>query len=183
MLTGSVGAHLLVLGVLAWRLGETPLYPDPRIMTVELAPLPAERRRPPPPVHSLARSAGAASALPVLSRPAEAVPPAAPVTEAPVAGAEAEAVRKALRGLVGCERARLLALSEEERRRCEDRLAAVKAPQLALSRQAEFDAARGGAEPWLVRKPKNGCKVRAAGTVTVMGKEGAAAGIGCAWDF
>ncbi len=38
-------------------------------------------------------------------------------------------------------------------------------------------------EPYLVRMPKNGCKVRAAGDAGPMGQQGVAAGVTCAWSF
>jgi hypothetical protein len=37
-------------------------------------------------------------------------------------------------------------------------------------------------EPYLTRKPKNGCKVMAGGD-TAAGQHGVAAGVGCNWSF
>jgi hypothetical protein len=83
---------------------------------------------------------------------------------------------------VGCERAGLLGLSEAERERCRERLAAgaETAPKLALKRSDKFQA---DDVPYLNRKPKNGCKPGIGGSEPIMGKSGVTGGIGCAWSF
>jgi hypothetical protein len=96
-----------------------------------------------------------------------------------------DAVRQALRGGLGCRHADLLGLTTEERRRCEERTTAQApgpGPKLNLDRDGAFAAGRNP-EPYLARKPKNGCKLRAAGDATPAGDQGPAAGIGCAWAF
>ncbi len=94
-------------------------------------------------------------------------------------------MRQALRGLMGCEHAALAGLTSEERERCRDRLGAeagwaAGATRLNLDPRGAFAS---DSEPYLARKPKNGCKPRAAGDVGAMGEIGAAGGVACAWSF
>ncbi|MEO8115362.1 MAG: hypothetical protein ABI655_13330 [Phenylobacterium sp.] len=92
-----------------------------------------------------------------------------------------------LRGRVGCDHAALLGLSRAERQDCLDRLARSEVAELgntpaALNFDRRGDLARIP-EPYLARKPRNGCKPRAGGDVGSMGEVGAAAGVGCGWAF
>ncbi|MGH6910517.1 MAG: hypothetical protein ACREEG_10045, partial [Phenylobacterium sp.] len=106
------------------------------------------------------------------------------VPQSPQDAGEAAGVRNALRGLGGCGHADLLALSPAERQACLDRLA--KAPgggELRLDLDRRGYAAAKTQEPYLQRKPKNGCKVGAGGSTTPSGLQGVAGGIGCALSF
>ena len=116
-------------------------------------------------------------------------PPPDSVIPAPAPDPVGEGVRSALRGLTGCEHAAFLNLTTEERRRCEDRLAAAGGGQRGVA-PTKLDLSRGGRfaserdlEPYLQRRPHNGCKPRAGGDVSVMGEQGAATGLACAWSF
>jgi hypothetical protein len=85
---------------------------------------------------------------------------------------------------LGCQPSALAHLTAEERRGCDDKLAEVRTE----SQAARLNLDPGGrfapdAEPYLQRKPRKGCKVRAGGDVAPMGKEGAATGVACAWSF
>jgi hypothetical protein len=85
-------------------------------------------------------------------------------------------------------------MGREERERCREQFAAQAGrdrgspPQrLDLDKGGEF-AASQNAEPYLQRRPKNGCKTRAGGDTApgpggTPGKVGAAIGIGCALSF
>ena len=93
-------------------------------------------------------------------------------------------MRKALRGLGACSLADMLALSPSERQACLDRLA--KAPgggPMALNLDRRGYAAGKAQEPYLQRKPRNGCKIGAGGDTVPSGNQGVAAGIGCALSF
>jgi hypothetical protein len=94
-----------------------------------------------------------------------------------------------LRGALGCQNAALLQLTPEERERCRNKLVGsgdgrdeLMGRKLNLDKKGAF-ARDADAEPYLARKPKNGCKPRAAGDVDPMGKVGSAAGIACALSF
>ncbi len=102
----------------------------------------------------------------------------------PLADGLGVGARQALRDLLGCEQASFLGLSSEERRRCQDRMAVNRTGSLPL----RFNLDPGGRyvenpEPYLNRRPTNGCKVRAAGDAGPMGQQGAAAGMTCARPF
>ncbi len=97
------------------------------------------------------------------------------------------ALRQALLGRLGCSGSVLMALTPEERRRCEARqdaaLAAVRAgpiPKYDLDRDGRFTEDE---TPYLARKPKNGCKLMAGGQGRPIGGEAAVAGVGCAVSF
>jgi hypothetical protein len=159
-------------------------------MSVQLAPWPQTARQPEPPkplktqrvVAAAAPEAPAAILPPVLSRPAASAQERSAVLQAP--DGEASGVRKALRGMTGCNHADLLGLSPSERQACLDRLA--KAPggqfRLNLDKRGEYAAAKNQ-EPYLARKAKNGCKIGAGGDVAPSGAQGVAGGVGCAWSF
>ena len=93
-------------------------------------------------------------------------------------------MRKTLRAALGCEHVIWLELSLEERRHCQDQLASRQGagvPQFNPDPLGRYYS-DPNQEPYLVRKPKNGCKIRAAGDHTVNG-DGAAAGVTCGKTF
>jgi hypothetical protein len=113
------------------------------------------------------------------------------VARAPAPGAP-PAVAPTLRALLGCEHARVLDLSAEERERCRDRLAAegarargTQAARLNLDRRGDFTA---NPETYLNRIPTKGCKPRVAGDVAPGpgrsgGPQGPEAGATCVIPF
>jgi len=186
----SVVAHALAALALFWKLGAAPTYQELPAMNVQLAPWPQAARRPPPPKPEQtqrppAKASPAPSVLPpVLSRPAVSARELGAVPQAPPSEGEGANVRNALRGLGGCSYADMLALSPAERQGCLDKLA--KAPgggELRLDLDGRGYAAAKTQEPYLQRKPKNGCKVGAGGSTTPSGLQGVAGGIGCALSF
>ena len=176
----SVLAHASFLAAIAWRLGATASYPETPVINVELTPLRRERPQP------------ATAPKPEISRPslhipppsAVSPPPASPVAPAPLADGRTAELQRTLRGALGCRNAALLGLTPEERRACEARMAAIRRDarpvRLDLDPRGRF---AGDAEPYLARKPKDGCKLRAAGDADPMGKQGPATGVACAWSF
>jgi hypothetical protein len=176
--------HALVLVLLTWRLGLQPEAPAPPIVNIDLTP-PWRPHVVSPRLDREGRRRAPATARPVgrADEPRGAPPVAATGLARSADGAAAEAVRPVLRGLLGCEQARLLGLTAEERQHCLDRLAEARA---AAPTTLNLDA-RGAfgrePEPYLARKPTRGCKPRAAGDAGPMGNEGAAAGLACAWSF
>lgn len=182
LLALSIGAHVVVLGWLMVQRHVLSPSSETPAMDVMLAPpifrrLSVEpRNRPPPPRPHAAKSPERAALR--REEPALAPPPAAGQGEA--AAATPPAVRRALRGLIGC---RLADLTDEERQRCDERLAAAEdriGRKLDLNPRGAF--ARE-ADPYLARRPKNGCKARAGGDADPAGKQGAAVGLSCAWAF
>lgn len=96
---------------------------------------------------------------------------------------DVDGVRRILRQRAQC--ADLSDLTERDRRACEaryaaDRAQAAPAPKVDLSRAGLFGKE---AEPYLARKPVNGCKVMTGGRAAPSGQEGAVAGVGCALSF
>jgi hypothetical protein len=184
-IAASVALHALVLLLLVWRLGTAPHTAEAPVMSVELTPpWPDAVRHPAPDVRR-----ERAAVVPKAAAPPAEVRPMIPVPDTReangvVAPSPSDGVRQALRGL-GCEHAALLGLTPEERRRCQDRLAEAARRQGGPAR-LNLDA-RGAfgreAEPYLQRRPKNGCKLRAGGDVAPMGEVGAATGVACAWSF
>ncbi len=178
VLVMSLGAHVVVLGALMSQRHALSPEPETPVMEVLLAPPfhrrpaaePPRRAEHPPRPHA----ARAPQRAPIRrSAPDVAAPAAAP-------GPPPPALRRALRGLIGCGMADL---TQDERERCEARLAARdgrRAPKLNLDVHGDFDR---DPDPYLARRPKNGCKARAGGDVDSAGKQGAAIGLGCAWAF
>jgi hypothetical protein len=185
--------HALFLVLLFWKLGDGPGHMDTPSINVELVRFPDHLRAAAEPEVRVKRGLGAPAlpdAIPQIARgPSE--------TEAPAGDdARLEAGRRevgsVLRGLLGCRHAALLGLTSEERRRCEAQLAggalgerARPAPKLNLDLHGDFAA---NPEPYLERRPKNGCKVRAGGDTApgpggTPGRVGVASGIACAWSF
>ncbi len=185
-IAASVALHALVLLLLVWRLGTAPHVADAPAMSVELTPPWPKATRPPAPKVRRERAAPRpvprASTAPPDVRPRITVPDTREATgfAPPLPG---DGVRRVLRGL-GCEHAALLGLTPEERRRCEDRLAeAARHPGPAGLNLDTRGAFGREAEPYLQRRPKKGCKMRAGGDVAPMGEVGAATGVSCAWSF
>lgn len=178
----SVVAHVLVLLALFWKFGSAPTYAELPAMNVQLAPRPKTRPPPRPPTKATTRPPAHVSprleaAPPGLSRPV--LEPPAPETAPP-----APAVRDVLRKAIGCDPAMLARLSAAEREACLDRLA--KAPAggaMALNLDRRGYAAGKAQEPYLQRKPRNGCKIGAGGDTTPSGVQGVAGGVGCALSF
>lgn len=178
-IVGSCLLHAVLIGLALRHLGEATLFSPAPTMSVELVPWRTER---PPALKRAARPEPA----PAPSRPEALARP--PSNESPTANAVlppaglAPGVRRALRGLTGCDR-----LPREERDTCHDRLAATgqddptRPPRLNLDPRGQFAE---NPEAYINRKPKNGCKLRAAGEAgALVQKDGARAAFSCAWDF
>ncbi|MDG2523530.1 hypothetical protein P7B02_18535 [Caulobacter segnis] len=177
----SVALHLVFIAIFVAGLVQRRPPPSAPIVTVELFRLPM-----PEPARPLrraaeantARQARAASEPPAQAAIPEGVPALPPAVAAPDSGALA---RQALRNRMGC--LNLAQMPEEARRRCEERLAQLR------TRNIPVDLSKGGRFaprdeiPYLNRRPKNGCKPRAAGSATPEGDEGAAMGIDCRFSF
>jgi hypothetical protein len=180
-------AHVLVIFLLVWRLGAMPPLAETPTMNVQLTralPKPRPEKAP----RTVAPRAGpgsrSKSPLHLTPQPDEQALVGVP---APLAAGPEGDVRRALRGILGCQHADLARLSPEERQRCLDRMASAGsnergAPIARLNLDIRGTYAKDP-EPYLNRRPKHGCKPRAAGDVSPAGKEGAEAGIDCAWSF
>jgi hypothetical protein len=184
--------HALFLLLLFWKLGDSPGRVGTQSINVELVPFPHHRPAAAPVVKK-GRRAGAPPPLGAIlhSAPGPAPTEVAPGRDAPVA-AEGREMRSALRGLLGCRSSALVGLTPDERRRCEARMAggavedrAGPAPKLNLDLHGRFAS---NPEPYLQRRPKNGCKVRAGGDTApgpggTPGNVGVASGVACALAF
>ena len=185
----SVAAHVLAFLALFWKFGASLAYPEPPVMNVELAPWSRTSPARPPPVKPPKIKAVPnpirPNLPPVLTRPLSEARPADAVPQAPVPqtpGDEAARLRNALRRGAGCDHADLLGLSAAERQACLDRLAKAQGGGARLN----FDLRGGYAknpQPYLERRPKNGCKLRAGGDLAPSGDQGTAGGLACAWSF
>lgn len=180
----SLAAHIALLGLAIWLLGRSPPPVETPSLSVQLITLAPRRPSRSEPRAEDPAAPGRSRPAP---RPAVDIPPDATPLHLPAAPAEPSAgVSRALRGRLGCPPGDPSRLTAEERERCRAALAEAGAardgpsPRLDLSRQGriakdpDFD---------LSRRPKNGCKLRAAGSRDPMGKEGAAAGVSCGWSF
>jgi hypothetical protein len=177
--------HLALLLVLAAHLSRVRNYAESPSIKIVLVPpsrldTAAADRKPVRASRPLARPPLSPPPLPNVI-----IPPAA--TEAPSASSSdglAEKAQRALRGLAGCDDVATARLTPEERERCENRRWAGSAP---ADRRLNLDPSGRyveNPEPYLVRKPKNGCRVRATGDVDAMGDSGnARVGFGCALSF
>jgi hypothetical protein len=191
---GVIAAHILVFMLLVWRLGTAPGLAEPESMSVVLMTLPHRSLQTPDRQSS---EVGRTWAAP---RPKDHAPDAerlrnAPVQEAP-AGIEQVApepsgrgdeLRSTLRGLLGCQNAALVGLTAEERERCKERQSAdamraqnAPPPKFNFDRRGAFTS---NPVPYLLRRPKNGCKPRAAGDVGPSGQQDAEAGVDCSLAF
>lgn len=141
----SLGAHVVVLLALLWRIAPLPTpAPTPTIEVVLTRPdAPASVRR------SQTRR----------FRPAR---PSAP----PVAAPAEPALRGALQAALGCRESNLPRLSPSQRKACQERLAQGLAARAGAAfgmdpaRRAAFDEAAREREPFLARTPKDNCVPR-----------------------
>ena len=178
----SLAANSLV-AFLFWELRVAPVYDSAPATIVRLMPrLTLPRYRSEAPRHPPARSAP----LAVRASPAPAAIPSAPASVAasapsvaPPDRADAANLSGALRGLFGCG---LPHPTDADRAACAEKLAAnlpTLHPPFNLDPHGRYVS---DPEPYLTRKPKNGCKVMASGD-SVVGQHGVAAGVGCAKSF
>lgn len=178
--------HLGLLALLAEYLSRSPtLAESPGIQVVLLRPEPppvarAPQDAPPP------RLAGTRRApdTPPFSASAPPLEPGARSTGGPADDPTSGNGQRTLRGLASCGLADLARMSPEEREECQTRRWArtgAASPRLDLDPRGRYAE---NPEPYLTRRPKDGCRVRAAGDVDPMGDSGnARAGIGCALSF
>jgi len=175
------GLHAVALAVLVWKLGAEPRLAPAPVMNLELTPWRTPpRERPTRTPHSPPPAAARPRAPRLRATPEVPAPAPFPPT-APAQSGAAAAVHPILCGLLGCQNAALAGLTPEERQRCAEQLARGRSE---AAKRLDLDA-RGASdpEPYLARKPKSGCKARAAGDAGPMGEQGAAAGTACAWAF
>ena len=181
----ALGVHALLLIVFALSFTSWPALSERPVLSLQLAPplanapvaQPRHRRKAPP---------TAANPLPARIQPPTPDEPEPIQAPQPPANDLGGGARQALRDLVGCTHAGLLGLSSEERQRCEDRMTAIRKASAPLQLNLDprgFYAGDTNPEPYLVRKPKNGCKLRAAGDAGPGGQGGAAVGIACGKTF
>jgi hypothetical protein len=182
----SLLAHALALTALiaGLRVYQPPAATPP--IELQLLPPLFAQRPPVKPVPSkpAASTRAAAPAAPPSASAVAAAPAARPVETPEPSIANAEQLRGVLRGLLGCDRP--ATLKEDERRACDQR---ASRPAMALStvdpdNRARYVAAQNR-EPFLAKKPHNGCVLRVGdqdeGTTSQGGS--IAAGIACAWSF
>lgn len=174
--------HLGLLVLLAAHLSKVRNYAESSSIKVVLVPSArpdkaAGERDPMRAPRQSARRTPSAPALPSVIPPAATDAPAVPSSDG-----VAEKAQRALRGLAGCDRP--ARLTPEERERCETRRWARPAPAAGRLNLDPSGRYVENPDPYLVRKPKNGCRVRATGDVDPMGDSGnTRAGIGCAFSF
>lgn len=186
--SGVLHAVLLVL-LVRYAARGTPTYREPPTIQAMLVPpdrpgpAPRDRIRPP---SSDARDAPARSAplLPVQAaapRPGE-VAPFTPGDALPgIPPSEADVAAKALRGLRACDRAEL---TRQEREDCEAQRWAKAAPVTARLNLDLSGRYAKNPEPFLLRRPKNGCRARMGGDVDAMGDDSnVRAGVTCVKPF
>ena len=184
---GAVSAaavfHVALLGVLSRQIGglEPSTASEPMNVSLVRAPPPrsssAERVAP--------RRAVSARSLAVPPMRGETTAPqAVPPAPAGVNSAGFETARQVLQELSKCRDENLARLPPEERDRCVERARArdadAGAPRLNLDPAGRYAE---NPEPYLNRRPTNGCKPRAAGDVGPFGPQGARAGVGCGFSF
>jgi len=182
-IAASLLAHASLFTVLVWQLGHQKTLAEAPTISVQLV-RPPRHDRPPQPKPASAKSE-APPRDPTL--PPERPPPPTPteIAPAPPPGGRVDGVQQALRGRLGCANATLMRLTPEERERCREQLALAgrRDPSAAgpnLNRRGDFTV---DDTPYLIRRPKNGCKVGAGGDTTPSGEQGAAGGVSCAWQF
>ena len=183
---GSLAAHLVLLAIALWSLRTPGPPPEPNAVQVQLVAPPLYLVQPRPPRAGAGRGRAMSPSQPpprheAPARPAAPPPIAVPPEEEGATGA----VRSTLRAVLGCEHADLLGLSPEERQHCQEKMAGQKdAPRLALNLDPHGLYYRDpNAEPYLVRKPKNGCKPRTAGDHAPGGRQGMVFGVTCGKTF
>jgi len=193
----ATGINLALLAFLAQGPPVEPVEPPPpMIVTFELPPRdPRTRNRP-----SLRRDLEPPVAQPTARPPAPDPSPSPPL---PAAGppasvpnpwqvsdaARLQAFGDSLRAQRACAAAPGGRLTQEERARCladwgasaEKAAAKWPSPQLNLDPRGAYARET---QPYLERKPKNGCKARAGGSpVPQFGDQGVATGVACAFSF
>ena len=177
----AVVFHAILLFFLVRYLPPAPTYGEPPSIQVSLVPPPRSGRaaRDAAPTRSPNRDA-LARAQPVLP-----IQPLAPLSPnggvAPGEAGVAARGLQALRGLRGCDLARL---TREERERCEiERWARVPPATTRLNLDPTGRYAKNP-EPFLSRRPKDGCRARLTGDVDPMGNDmNARAGVTCVVPF
>jgi hypothetical protein len=167
-IAASLALHAVLFSVLAWRLAGPPPVAEAPVMQVTLAPWPVRREMRAPNEKPSQRRTPIVPHVTTATAPVAAPPP---VAIPPAPGPPAESGQKVLRGLLACRNADLLRLSREERQTCQERAGALaaNAPEPKLKLDKGFVADRDQ-EDILIKKPVDGCRVRAAG-------------VGCAWRF
>jgi hypothetical protein len=183
----ALAAHVVLLTDLLWRFETWPAEYSTPVMAVDLVRLPRARAPKPPGFAVAARTR--AELAPIQPHVTPTLPP---VATAPPSAQVAGDVQHALRGLVGCNHAGFLGLTDAERQRCQDRLARAGGGD-PRSAQIELDLARRAAaakgperEPFLARIPHNGCAPRVKETeegTAGVARQDWTAGIACAWSF
>ncbi|HEY0649987.1 hypothetical protein [Phenylobacterium sp.] len=177
----SAVLHAVGLFLLAHHLSRVEPLPEARAVQLSIVTLAKRPARPERPRAMRERRDEQLTPLAVIV-PARPNPPADDARPAtPNGGDQASGGQRVLRRLTGCDHPRLL--SAEERQACETRRWARAAPNPRLNLDLAGRYVENP-EPYLVRKPKDGCKVRATGDVGPMGDSGhGRAGIGCAFSF
>jgi hypothetical protein len=182
--------HVVLLVFLVRYLPPPPVYRDAPSIEVSLVPpLRTDRS------HRAVARPGPPDSRDVLAR-AEPVPPIPSLSPSPAGAATAPSTsgdgapsdadlaakgRQVFRGLRGCDR---VGMTREERERCEAERwarAAPASPRLNLDPSGRY--ARNP-EPFLSRRPKDGCRARMAGDVDGMGNDSnVRAGVTCVIPF
>lgn len=182
VLLASALLHGALAILLLRHLSQPPAPVEGRPLQVSLVPMERFRRDRAEPDRPRARHDDSRSASRPQLDPAPASIAPGPQGPGVASGTQASDGLRTLRGLAGC--AHPARLTAEERERCETRRWAGSerdAGPLNLDPGGRYVE---NPEPYLVRKPKNGCRVRATGDVDPMGDSGnTRAGIGCAWSF
>lgn len=179
-LGASVVFHAVLLLVLARFLAQTPIQAEAPVMRVTLVSPPELSVPTPAPRREISRERRVETTT-ARATPAVADLPVAPRIAPAGDGGLAGRAQRALQGLGGCERA---GLSREDRERCETRRwASADAPAKRLNLDPSGRYVED-TEPILSRRPKKGCRVRAAGDTNAMGDSGnARAGFTCVVPF
>jgi hypothetical protein len=180
----------------AWLIEQQHAFPaasDAPAMLVSLVPSVPHPVRPPAPA-PVTKGRQRLEVHPAAATP-QPLPPLVLPADPPERDAAApDGFRQTLRGLVGCLPGRESQMGQDESQRCREQFAArarrdrgLPTPRLNLDSGGEF-AASQNAEPYLQRRPRNGCKARAGGDTApgpggTPGKVGAATGISCAFSF
>lgn len=182
VLLASALLHGALAILLLRHLSQPPAPAEGRALQVSLIPMERLRRDRAEPDRPRARHDEERSASRPQLDPAPASLSPGPQGAGVGGAASASDGLRTLRGLAGC--AHPARLTDEERERCETRRWAGsgrRAGRLNLDPSGRY---MKSPEPYLVRRPKNGCRVRATGDIDPMGETGnARAGVGCAWSF
>lgn len=186
VVSGVLHAVLLVL-LVRYAARGTPTHREPPTIQAVLVPpdrpSPTHRDRLRPPSSddrdALARAAPVLPVQAAAPRPGE-VAPFTPGDASP-SPTEADVAARVLRGLRGCDRAEL---TRQEREDCEAQRWAKAAPVTArLNLDLSGRYARNP-EPFLLRRPKNGCRARMGGDPDVRGDDSnVRAGVTCVKPF